>query len=165
MPQFEVTAYPSQIFWLIICFATLCVVMARYLVPRLTAALEGREQRLQQDGDQANLIRGKQEALRQENLANLADARGKAHLLIHKVLTEAHNSKARRMAILDEELVMKTRKVREELETQTQKILGNIEPLVSQAVMTTAQRILGQTLTPSQIKEAVQDVLEKQEKA
>ncbi|MGV8948415.1 MAG: hypothetical protein ACOH2E_03485 [Candidatus Paracaedibacter sp.] len=165
MPQFEVTTYPSQIFWLIICFATLCTIMARYLVPRLTAALEGRGQRLQQDWDQANLIRSKEEALRQENLARLADARGKAHLLIHKAITEAHNSKARRMAILDEELVIKTRKVREELETQTQKIRGNLEPLVSQVVMTTAQRILGQPLGRSEIKEVVQYILEQQEKA
>ena len=165
MPQFEVATYPSQIFWLIICFVFLCTIMARFLVPRLTEALEGREQRLQQDQDQAALVRGKEELLRQENLARLSDARGKAHLLIHKALTEAHNSKTHRMTVLDEELVIKTRKVREELETQTQKILGNIEPLVSQVVMTTAQRILGQPLTRSEIKEVVQNILEKQEKA
>lgn len=165
MPQFEVATYPSQIFWLIICFVFLCTIMARFLVPRLTEALEIREQRLQQDQDQAALIRGKEEVLKQENLARLSDARGKAHLLIHKALTEAHNSKAHRMTVLDEELVIKTRRVREELETQTQKILGNIEPLVSQVVMTTAQRILGQPLTRSEIKEVVQNILEKQEKA
>lgn len=165
MPQFEVATYPSQIFWLIICFVFLCTIMARFLVPRLTEALEGREQRLQQDQDQAALVRGKEELLRQENLARLSDARGKAHLLIHKALTEAHNSKTHRMTVLDEELAIKTRKVREELETQTQKILGNIEPLVSQVVMTTAQRILGQPLTRSEIKEVVQNILEKQEKA
>jgi F-type H+-transporting ATPase subunit b len=164
MPQFEVSTYPSQIFWLIVCFASLCVVMARYLVPRLTATLEGREQRLQQDWDQAKLVRSKEDVLKQENLARLADARGKAHLLIHQALTEAHNSKSRRMAVLDEELVAKTKKVQAELETQTQKILRNIEPLVSQVVVATAQRILGQPLVRSQIKEVVQDVLDKQEK-
>lgn len=164
MPQFEISTYPSQIFWLIICFAFLCTVMARYLIPRLVATLEGREQRLQQDWDQAKLVCSKEEALRQENLARLADARGKAHSLIHHALTEAHSSKSRRMAILDEELLIKTKKVREELETQTQKILGNIEPLVSQVVMATAPRILGQPLTRPQIKEVIQDILDKQEK-
>jgi F-type H+-transporting ATPase subunit b len=164
MPQFEVTTYPSQIFWLIMCFVFLCTIMARYLVPRLTATLESREQRLQQDWDQAKLVSSKEETLRQENLARLADARGKAHSLIHQALTEAHNSKSRRMTILDEELIVKTKKVREELETQTQKILGNIEPLVSQVVMATAPRILGQPLTRPQIKEVIQDILEKQGK-
>ena len=164
MPQFEVSTYPSQIFWLIVCFASLCVVMARYLVPRLTAALEGREQRLQQDWDQAKLVSGKKEALKQENLARLADARGKAHSLIHQALTEAHNSKSRRMTILDEELIVKTKKVQEELEAQTQKILRNIEPLVSQVVVASAQRILGQPLARPQVKEVVQEVLNKQEK-
>jgi F-type H+-transporting ATPase subunit b len=138
--------------------------MARYLVPRLTATLEGREQRLQQDRDQAKSLRSKEEELSQENLARLANARGKAHLRIHQALAEAHNSKSHRIAVLDEELVVKTKKVREELEIQTQKILGNIEPLVSQVVMASAQRILGQPLARSQIKEVVQTILEKQEK-
>lgn len=163
MPQFEITTYPSQIFWLLICFAFLCAIMARYLVPRLTATLEAREQRLQQDWDHAKLLNNKEETLRQENLARLADARGKAHFHIHQALTEAHNNKSRRMAILDAELIAKTKKVREGLETQTQKILGNIEPLVSQVVMSTSQRILGQTLNRHQIKEVVQDILEKRE--
>lgn len=164
MPQFEVTTYPSQIFWLMICFVFLCTIMARYLVPRLTATLEGREQRIQQDWDQAKSVRSKEEALRQENLSRLADAREKAHSRIHQALAEAHNIKSRRIAVLDEELVVKTKKVREELENQTQKILENIEPLVSQVVMASAQRVLGQPLTRSQIKEVVQTILEKQEK-
>ena len=164
MPQFEVTTYPSQIFWLLICFLFLCSVMARHLMPRLTATLEAREQRLQQDRDQTKLLTSKEETLRQENLARLADARGKAHLHIHHALAEAHHNKSHRMAMMDEELIIKTKKVREGLETQTQKILKNIEPLVSQVVIATAQRILGQSLTRSQIKEVVQDILEKQEK-
>ncbi len=164
MPQFEIITYPSQIFWLIICFLFLCAVMARYLVPRLAATLEAREQRLQQDRDQAKLLASKEEALRQENLARLAEARGKAHLHIHHALTEAHHNKSRRMAVMDEELIVKTKKVREGLEIQTQKILKNVEPLVSQVVMATAQRVLGQPLTRSQVKEVIQDILEKQEK-
>ena len=163
MPQFEVTTFPSQIFWLIVCFVTLCTVMARYLVPRLTAALEAREQRLQQDWEQAKLLNSKEEALRQENLARLAEARGKAHLHIHQALIEAQNNKSRRMAILDEELTIKTKKVKKSLESQTQKILRNIEPLVSQVIVATATRILGQALIRSQVKEVVQEILEKQE--
>lgn len=165
MPQFEVTTYPSQIFWLVICVIFLCTVMKRYLVPRLTTTLEAREQRLQQDRDQAKLLTSKAEALEQENLARLADARGKAHSHIHHALTEAHHNKSRRMAMMDEELIVKTKKVREGLETQTQKILKNIEPLVSQVIMATAQRVLGQSVIRSQVKEVVQDILEKQEKA
>lgn len=165
MPQFEVTTYPSQIFWLVICFISLCTVMKRCLVPRLTAALEGREQRLQQDRDQAKLLANKAEALGQENLARLADARGKAHLHIHQALTEAHHNKSRRMAMMDEELIIKTKKIREGLETQTQKILKNIEPLVSQVIVATAPRVLGQSLIRSEVKEVVHDILEKQEKS
>lgn len=164
MPQFDVATYPSQIFWLIICFAFLCVVMAHYLVPRLTSTLEAREQRLQEDWDQSKTLSEAAESLKQENLARLAEARGKAHSHIHQIIQEIHHRKSSRIAVLDEELVIKTKNIHDDLEIQTQNILKNIEPMVSQIVKATSVRILGQSLTQSEIKEVAQNVLKKRKK-
>lgn len=161
MPQFDVSTYPSQIFWLAVCFVFLCIVMARYLVPRLITALQGREQRLSEDWDQAKNLSKAVESLRQENLARLAEARERAHSLLHQVIQEIHHRKSSRVAVLDEELIIKTKNIREDLEVQTQKILKNIEPLVSQIIRGTSLRLLGQSLTQSEVKELVQNVLEK----
>lgn len=161
MPQFDVTTYPSQIFWLVICFLVLCIVMARYLVPRLTSVLEVREQRLQEDWDQSKTLSNAGDSLRQENLRRLADARGNAHSLIHQTIQEIHHRKTSRITVLDEELAIKTKNIRHDLETETQKILENMEPMVSQIIKATSFRILGQPLTQTEIKEVVQSVLKK----
>lgn len=165
MPQFEVSTYPSQIFWLIVCFLFLCIVMARYLVPRLTGTLEAREQRLQEDLDQSKNIGITSESLRHENLSRLAEARGKAHSHLHQVIQEIHHRKSSRITVLDEELIIKTKNIREDLEKQTQNILNNIEPLVSQVVKATSPRLVGKSISQSEIKALVHTVLDKRRKS
>lgn len=163
MPQFDTSTYATQIFWLFVCFSFLCVVMRLLVVPRLATALETREQRCQEDWDQAKTLDSAGEALRQENLALLSEARGQAHSMMHQVIHDIHLRKSSRLAILDEELTIKTKNIREDMENQTHKILKNMEPLVSQVVKATSMRVLGQPLTQTEIKKVVLDVLTKSE--
>lgn len=163
MPQFDTTTYASQVFWLFVCFTFLCIAMRLIVVPRLTTSLETREQRMQEDWAQSKSLLSSGDTLRQENLNRLSEARGKAHSMIHQVIHEIHQRKAERLATLDEELTIKTRNIRTDLENQTRKILEDIEPLVSQAVKTTSVRVLGQSLTQRDIKKVVLEVLKKPE--
>lgn len=163
MPQFEIATYASQVFWLIVCFSVLCIAMRFIVVPRITTALETREQRLQEDWDQSKNLLSTCESLRQDNINRLSEAHGKAHTMIHQVIHEIHQRKTLRLAALDEELTIKTRNIRTDLEHQTSKILDNMEPIVSQVVKATSMRILGQSLTQAEIKKAVIGILKKPE--
>jgi len=163
MPQFEVATFPSQIFWLLVCFVFLCIVMGQYLVPRLTSALEAREQRLQEDLAQAKAFLLEEDILKKENQLHLTQARAKAHTLIHQTLHEAYHNKTSRIATLDEALLIQTKEKRENLEIQIQKIRQNMEPIVFQVMRATASQILGQSLTHSHLKVAIKNVLKKQE--
>ena len=35
MPQFDLTRFPTQIFWLVVCFAVLYALMANLVLPRI----------------------------------------------------------------------------------------------------------------------------------
>jgi len=51
LPQMDTSTYPSQLFWLFVCFAVLYVVMSKVSLPRVGETLERR--RSQKDGDLA----------------------------------------------------------------------------------------------------------------
>lgn len=161
MPQFDVTTFPTQIFWLLVCFLFLCIVMRLYIVPRLSTVLDNREQRIQNDWSEAKTLISTRETLRQQNLDRLAQARGNAHIRLHQVLQEIHHQKANRITALEEELALKTKTFRHNLEHETQGIIENIEPLVTQVVKTTSLRILGKSLTAAETKKNVQYVIKK----
>ena len=42
MPQFDFGTFPSQIFWLIVCFAALYFLLAKTVLPKIGAVLEDR---------------------------------------------------------------------------------------------------------------------------
>jgi F-type H+-transporting ATPase subunit b len=163
MPQFDTTTYVTQVFWLLVCFSVLCIFMRFLVVPRLASALEMREQRLQEDWNQAKTLTQTWESLRQEDLMRLSEARGNSHSLIHQMVQEINIKKSKRLALLDEELALKTKIIRQDLEKQTGLILENMEPLVSQVVKATARRVLGQPLTQKEIRKVVLTVLHKPE--
>lgn len=137
--------------------------MRLLLAPRLLSSLETREKRLQEDWDQARSLTQSWETLKHDDLALLSHARGKSHETIHKALQEINLKKSKRLALLEEELALKSKKIRADLEKETHHILKNIEPMVSQIVRTTARRMLGQPLTQREIKKALTSVLNKSE--
>ena len=51
MPQFDVKAFPSQIFWLVVCFAVLYFLMAKFVLPSIGKTIESREHKIQADLD------------------------------------------------------------------------------------------------------------------
>ena len=39
MPQFDLTRFPTQIFWLVVCFAVLYFLMAKAVLPKIGATI------------------------------------------------------------------------------------------------------------------------------
>lgn len=55
-PQFDVSTYPSQIFWLLVCSVVLSVFVKVVFLPRLGAILDTRNKRIQGDLEKAKEI-------------------------------------------------------------------------------------------------------------
>jgi F-type H+-transporting ATPase subunit b len=43
MPQFDASTFSSQLFWLFICFSTLCFFMARFILPKIGSNIQRRK--------------------------------------------------------------------------------------------------------------------------
>lgn len=78
MPQFDPKTMPSQIFWLIICFAILYVVMSKVIVPTLGGTIEARAAKIQGDLDAAAKARDEAKAALAHYEKSIADARAEA---------------------------------------------------------------------------------------
>ncbi|MES2729569.1 MAG: hypothetical protein V4621_05670 [Pseudomonadota bacterium] len=56
LPQFDPTWYASQVFWLVITFAIMFVVFAGLILPRISATMTARRQKLESDLQQAEAM-------------------------------------------------------------------------------------------------------------
>lgn len=82
MPQFDLTRFPTQIFWLVVCFAVLYALMANLVLPRIGKTIESRERKIQGDLDAAQKANDAARAASAEQDKALAEARGQASGLI-----------------------------------------------------------------------------------
>ena len=49
MPQLDPASFPSQLFWLVVCFGTMLLVLSVFVLPRITRTLTARQGQI--DGD------------------------------------------------------------------------------------------------------------------
>src|SRR5215469_18605785 len=106
MPQLDVTTFPSQIFWLIVCFVILYLLMANLAVPRLEKLVEDRRRHVEGDLEKASQMKAEAEAVMAAYEKALADARHQAQLTMRetteKLAAEAAERQRQAAAIIAE---------------------------------------------------------------
>ncbi|MGE0153914.1 MAG: F0F1 ATP synthase subunit B' [Reyranellaceae bacterium] len=88
MPQFDVTSFPSQIFWLVVTFVVMYFVMAKLVLPRVGTVLQDRQEKIAEDLDRAGQLKKDAEEITATYEAALAEARAKAQAL-HRETADA----------------------------------------------------------------------------
>src|SRR5262252_2059174 len=77
-PPFNRETFPSQLFWLVICFIALYVITARLVGPRVGGIIASRGDRVAGDLAEASRLKGESEAALAAYEKALADARSRA---------------------------------------------------------------------------------------
>src|SRR5580693_589982 len=80
-PPFERDTFPSQLFWLAICFIALYVMTARLVRPRVGGIIEQRKGSIADDLAAASRLKGESEAAMAAYEKALADARARAQAI------------------------------------------------------------------------------------
>lgn len=79
MPQLNTLTYSSQLFWLGICFFALYLILAYFILPKITRILEMREETIEEKLNKASTYREQAEDLRADYDRILEQAKEKAH--------------------------------------------------------------------------------------
>ena len=95
LPQLDVSAFPTQIFWLIISFALLYWIMSKMAVPRIAEVLEERQERITDDLETAERLKSEAEKVQADYEKALAEARSEAQGHIKAANDEAAAEQAK----------------------------------------------------------------------
>ena len=75
LPQFDMTTFPSQIFWLLIMFAFLYLFFSKKTLPEISSTLENRREQVKSDLDTAEKLRAEAEQAQHDYETGLIKAR------------------------------------------------------------------------------------------
>ncbi|MGH6898502.1 MAG: F0F1 ATP synthase subunit B' [Geminicoccaceae bacterium] len=159
MPQIEVSTFSSQIFWLIICFATLYYLLSRRALPRVSEILEARQDRIAADLDQAQRLRREAEAALSTYEQAMAKAQDEAHALLAEVQNRLQAEAAERQAELDRQLAGQLAEAEARIATARERALAEMADAAVGAVQAAAQRLAGLKVSQAAAKAAVRRVV------
>ena len=78
-PPFDPSTIPSQALWLVLTFGALYLLMSRVALPRISAILEVRSDRIAQDLEEANRLKEESDEAHAAYEQELAEAKSRAH--------------------------------------------------------------------------------------
>ena len=143
LPQFEISTFPSQLFWLTVTFVILYMFFSNKVLPDISSTLENRREHIQDDIDTAEKLKAEAEQAQTDYEAGLRDSRDKAH----ETLAKAHDSiksKADKQADkFREKTEQEIAALEKRIENAKASIMDDMNSIAAEVARDAAERIVG----------------------
>ena len=142
-PPFDTATFPSQLLWLTVSFALLYTLMAKLVLPRLSAILSERRGRILSDLDMAQAMKTETEMALASYESALADARAKASAIAQdmrdKLKTEMDAGRTR----VEQSLAAKVAEAEIKIKASRDKAMQDVESIAGQAAEAIVTQLIG----------------------
>jgi len=151
MPQLDISTFPSQLFWLGVCFLTLYFILSYIAVPKIAYVLATREEGIEEKINTASTYREEAEDLLADYEAILAKARETAHLQ-YKAMTSTTTTEIayKQRAFLDK-LNDRLHLAEQELYRARLEASEQIKPFAVELASTILKKLLGHTYSSKEL--------------
>ena len=161
MPQLDPTYWASQAFWLILVFLVLYISIAKFYLPKIKKNLDNRDNKIQEDLDEANALKNLSEKKLKEYEIILENSKKE----VTKILLESKNK-------LDKDIQNKKETIEKEIENEISKAqkdildlkknsINSIHNISQEIVSNIIEKMSGDKLNESSIKAAIDEVAKK----
>jgi F-type H+-transporting ATPase subunit b len=159
MPQFDLSRFPGQIFWLGLTFLILYWVMSKVALPRIGEVLDARANRIGGDLDRAAALKSEADQIKAAYEKALGESRSKAQETGR--ITEAALAKeaAERQAVLGNELAGRVRTAEDRITAAKKTAMANLAGVAAEAAAMAVERVSGVKVTTGEAASAAQAVL------
>jgi F-type H+-transporting ATPase subunit b len=157
--SFLITPNVGLMIWTLVVFGISVYILARFVYPRITDALDSRANAIEQSIDDASKLREEADALLADYRQRLAEARGQAEEIITRAqrAAEVHERESRETAVAKrDEMLEQTRR---DIEAETRKAIQDIRREVADLTVMATEKVTRRVLTAEDQRRLVQDAL------
>lgn len=160
MPQLDPTSFPTQLFWLIVCFVVLYLVMWKVVLPKIADVLRDRQERIDDDLEKAEKLRADAEEVLEAYQKTMADGRSEAQAILRAANEKISEEQAAKQADLSERIARETAEAEARIADAQQQALANIRSVAAEAAQAAAGKLSGNDVSPTEAEAAVGAVME-----
>ena len=155
MPQFDVTSFPSQIFWLVVTFAILYFVLAKLVLPRVGEVLEERQEKIAEDLDRAAQFKRDAEEIVAAYEASLAAARAKAQEIYRQTTDAINANAAARQQEAGAAIAERIAEAEKRIAAARTEAMGQVRTVAAEVAGAAIARVAGVDADPARLSGAV----------
>jgi len=156
-PQFDVTTFPSQLFWLVVTFGTLYLLLSGAALPRIQQGMTARAGHIHNLLADARRLRDEAEQHKNDMSSAADSAYQKAHAMLNKAAMEAQEVANRRNHELEAVLQAKQKASEEKINTARANSMQSVHDAAHMLIPAIAQKFAGLRLSDRQISDALHD--------
>ena len=143
MPQLDFSTYVPQIFWLAVTFLVLFLLMKGVALPRVGAALDARQERLDSDLARAADLKAQAEAVIAAYERSLAEARAAAQATIRETTERLEAAAAARQHELASAIAARTRAAERDIVAAKERALADIPTVAAEIAAALSAKLTG----------------------
>ncbi|HEX6960160.1 MAG TPA: F0F1 ATP synthase subunit B' [Ferrovibrio sp.] len=161
MPQLETATFLPQLVWLLITFVVLYLLMAKVALPRVSAVVDERKKRIDQDLEEAARLKRETEKAIAEYEQALAQARAKAQAIAGETRTKISADATEARAKVEAEIGSQVKAAEARIQAAKEQALASLKTVAGQAAADVVARLSGTAPAEAAVNAAVDHVLAK----
>lgn len=161
LPQFDPSSWPSQIFWLAICFAVLYLIFSRVTLPRFGGIIEARRAKIEGDMKTAETASAEAERIKEQFELSLRQAATDASATIKEADDEAKARLAAAVADFRTRYDAEIAKTEARLVDATRTAMEDMNKIAAEVAAQAAEKIAGIPADHSQAESVVRSLSQK----
>jgi len=160
-PPFDRETFPSQLFWLAICFVLLYLITARLVQPRVSGILDGRKKQVAGDLAEASRFKSESEHAMAAYEKALADARTRAQTIASETRDRLQAEGERNRKTLEDQLNARLTGAERQIAATKSAAMANVRGIATEAAAAIVTRLTGVTAPEPAVTAAVDAVLKR----
>jgi len=160
-PPFQKETFPSQLFWLVICFVALYLIASKLALPRVGGIIEGRKSRIADDLAEASRFKSEADQAIAAYEKALADARTRAQTIANETRDRLAAEAERNRKAIEERLNARLAEAEKAIVAAKTAAMGNVRGIAVETAAAIVARLIGVTVPEQKVAAAVDDVLKR----
>lgn len=155
MPQLDLSTWTSQIFWLVITFAVLYFVLARFILPKIEDGLTTRGDRIADDIDEAHRMNQEAKQAEMDYQQAVSDAKAKAHNISETTRKSVEGEIEAEMAEAEADFATMQIEADARIATTKAAAMANVDSVAQDTVAAILDKVAGLNVSDAAVKTAV----------
>jgi len=156
-PPFQSEHFPSQLFWLAVCFVLLYALMSRIALPRIGSILAERSRLIRDDLKAAESFKEQSDAAHAAYDKALADARARAQSIASSTRQRQASEAQAAQKLLEAQLHERLAAAEQSIAATRAAAMGNVRTIAADTASAIVERLIGKAPAAHEVAAALGD--------